>query len=528
MDWRVIPATGRAMRATALAVPFLVAACSPVPSLGPSTEPIVLASPVSGSPSPAAPETTSARFEEGPCQFRVPPSRTARCGYLEVPEDRARRSSRTIRLHVAIFSSDSPTPEPDPVVVLAGGPGGGALAEWPLQLGRLPFSRDREVVIFDQRGTGFSEPSLRCPESTTAMLDGLDGPPDAPAEALRLSVEAATRCRDRLLAVGTDPSAYTSAASASDLLDLRIALGYREWNLYGISYGTRLALTAVRDHPAGIRSVILDATYPPQVDRVAELAPNAVRAIERLFAACASEPACAGAYPNLRDRFVTLVRQLDIAPASFALFDPDSGRTLEVHADGAALVNTVFELQYDSTAIPGLPGAIRDLEQGGRELLVSGTRLTIDGWRSISLGMFFSVECGEEVAFSRAEDIDRSAADLEPGLARPFTEWADRLLATCGVWPASPRVPLEDEPVRSDVPTLLLAGDLDPITPPEWARLAAETLSRGRLFEFPGVGHGVLTARQCAYFVARDFLADPFAEPDATCLASMRVPAFTP
>lgn len=528
MDWRVIPATGRAMRATALAVPFLVAACSPVPPLGPSTEPIVLPSPASGSPSPAAPESTSARFEEGPCEFRVPPSRTARCGYLEVPEDRSRPSSRTIRLHVAIFSSDSPTPEADPVVVLTGGPGGGALAEWPPDLGRLPFSQDREVVIVDQRGTGYSEPSLRCPESTDAMLDELDGPADPPAEALRLSVEAAIRCRDRLLALGTDPSAYTSAASASDLRDLRIALGYREWNIYGISYGTRLALTTMRDQPAGIRSVILDSTYPPQVDRAAEVAPNAVRAIERLFAACAAQSACAAGYPDLGDRFVTLARQLDVAPARFALFDRDSGRTLDVHADGAALVNAVFELQYDSTAIPGLPGAIRGLEQGGRELLESGTRLTIDGSRSISLGTFFSVECGEEMAFSRAEDIDRSAAHLEPVLARPFTEWAERLLATCVIWPASQPVPLEDEPVRSDVPTLLLAGGLDPITPPEWARLAAETLSRGRLFEFPGVGHGVLTARQCAYFLVRDFLADPFAEPDATCLASMRIPAFTP
>ena len=212
------------------------------------------------------------------------------CGYLIVPEDRSDPDSQPISLHVAVFTSESEEPAPDPIVYLEGGPGGHALEIVPFIFeDRIaPFLTNRHFIVFDQRVVGYSEPNLDCPELIALTHETLDQ---------QLSVEeqragglsASLACRDRLIGEGVNLKAYTSAENAADLNALRQALGYEEWNLYGISYGTRLALTAMRDHPEGIRSVVLDSAYPLQVDLPTSLLSNADRAFSQLFGGVSGE-----------------------------------------------------------------------------------------------------------------------------------------------------------------------------------------------------------------------------------------------
>ena len=247
-------------------------------------------------------------FESAQCQFEIHPGQTVDCGYLTVPEDRSQPDGPTIRLHVAIFRSHSDNPAPDPIVYLEGGPGGQALEAASLVFNRrfAPFLADRDLIMFDQRGVGYSEPALDCQELIDLTYETL-AQDLSPEEILALSTEAIRSCRDRLVSEGVNLAAYNSAESAADLNDLRLALGYEEWNLYGISYGTRLALTTMRDYPQGIRSVILDSTYPLPVSINTETPANFDRALNVFFGGCATDPAGSEAYPDLETVFWELV-----------------------------------------------------------------------------------------------------------------------------------------------------------------------------------------------------------------------------
>ena len=205
------------------------------------------------------------RFEPSPCPA-LPTLAQARCGYLVVPEDRSRPTGRTIRLIVAIIPARSALPEPDPVVYLAGGPGGIAILEAQI-LVNAGLNCDRDLILMDQRGTLYSEPALTCPQVDQFFVHILGLPLDAPSTRL-LHAAAARTCYLRLAATGSDLSAYNTTENAADFADLRTALGITQWNVFGVSYGTNLALTLMREHPEGIRSMTLDSVEPPSVVNV--------------------------------------------------------------------------------------------------------------------------------------------------------------------------------------------------------------------------------------------------------------------
>ena len=263
----------------------------------------------------AAARESSDQVEWGDCDVEVPDGVEIDCGTLTVPADRADPDAGTVRLAFGVVRTDADDPAEAPVVYLSGGPGQGTLESVPQGFDQLyaPLAGSRDVVLLDQRGTGLSEPSLACDEYTSWSRSTLGS--DLPAEELEAqAVQALEECRQRLVDDGVDLADYDSAASAADVDDLREALGHDEWDLYGISYGTRLAQTAMRDHPDGIRSVVLDAAYPVDADLYAETPGNAVRAMDALFAACAADPWCATAYPDLGQRFWALVAELDATP----------------------------------------------------------------------------------------------------------------------------------------------------------------------------------------------------------------------
>ena len=254
------------------------------------------------------------RFEPAPCPDLPEPLAlpTARCGFLVVPENRGQPDGRTIRLAVAIVPAVSPQPAPDPIVHLTGGPGGIAIFEGRLLI-EAGFNQNRDLILMNQRGTFLSEPALTCGaiDRFNRLQVGL--PLDA-RSTRRKHVAATRECRRELVARGIDIAAYNTTENAADFADLRRALGYDRWNVFGVSYGTYLAQTIMRDHPEGIRSVILDSTVPLSVVDLAGFWPNARDGIQNIFGACKAKARCRGSFPNLERTFTKLVRRLESDP----------------------------------------------------------------------------------------------------------------------------------------------------------------------------------------------------------------------
>jgi pimeloyl-ACP methyl ester carboxylesterase len=454
------------------------------------------------------------------------------CGYLFVPEDRARSESHLIKLAVAILRSPSAHPAPDPVVFLGGGPGGYTLDG--LVTISAVFSdvlSKRDLVIFDQRGVGYSLPSLNCPEMENQFYQDLTQNLSQ-EESQQHIVQSSQACHDRLVEEGINLTAYTSANNAADVSDLRIALGYAKWNLYGASYGTRLALTVMRYFPEGVRSVILDSVYPPQVDPYAEMAVNAERAFNLLFERCSADSKCNSAYPELKTVFYDTVAQWDANPTTLTLVRPKTGQAYEAVRNGDDLINIIFKLLQSTDALPYLPKLIYDLHEGRSGDLDYSMNQYID-WIAFpndyfSEGMHYSVQCGEEISFTSTQAIATTSAAVLPRLQVAINQYP--IFPICALWGAQNAAAIENQPVVSDIPTLILEGDNDPITPPAWGQLAAKTLSKSHYVEFRWVGHGVLGAGlwgDCSKSMVDAFLIDPITAPDAACLDKLKVVFWT-
>ena len=288
-------------------------------------------------------------FEWADCPRPIPYSVQVDCGYLSVPENRSDPNSATIRLAVAIIRTTHPTPEPDPVIYLDGGPGGEAiyyLEEWV----DFPTLANRDLIILDQRGMGFSEPRLECEiELTYGDTGHLDED---------VLVTETTQCRDRFLNDGIDLAGYTTLENAADLRDLRIALELESWNLFGISYGTRLALVTLREHPEGIRSLILDGVAPAELHIGTLNYVNADDAIDNLFEACASDPSCNANFPDIRTRFYDMIASLNKNPVEMEFGDLLTGR---------GVVSGVFNALYQVDYMRGLPVVLSALIDGDPE-----------------------------------------------------------------------------------------------------------------------------------------------------------------
>lgn len=469
-------------------------------------------------------ETTVPRFEPDACLFPTPEAYTVECGYLVVPEDRANPDSPEIKLALAVFRSNNPDKAPDPLVYLEGGPGGSALKVSAAQFERLfaSYARYRDVILFDQRGVGFSQPALECPEFYSSYLAALAGNP-TPEEEFRQIVDAMAACSDQLVASGANLSAYNSAASAADVRDLAATLGYDQINLMGSSYGTRLALTVMRDHPEIVRSAVLAGVFPPQVSLGADTPANLDRALNALFDACAADADCAAAYPDLENRFYELVERLNAEPVTMTIVDPAAQSSLEALINGDELLNTAVIVLYSTDALTLLPQAIAAAYDGDYSLLSRYVSLVLASEIFISRGMYFSVQCGEDVAFDPPNALEASIAAF-PRL-ETFLRRGGDFSAVCAVWDVEAADPVENEPISSDVPTLLISGGFDPVTPPSWGELAAETLSNSVHVVIPNASHDAINT-ECAAALAEAFLNDPTAKLDTSCAEAQTRVAF--
>jgi pimeloyl-ACP methyl ester carboxylesterase len=506
--------------------PIYVTATAVAPAItdAPTQLPIALTSvPATEAPTPLPTISYTPTFEASGCQFFYPDSYAPECGFLTVPENRADPNTDMIRLHVAIFRSANPAPEP--VIHLAGGPGGSDtdLINYHFATGIGSLLENYDLIFFDQRGTGQSEPSLTCPERDDISGNLLEMSFGS-AEANQREIAAFTACRDRLVAQGVDLSAYNSAASAADVNDLRIALGYSQINLYGESYGTRLALTVMRDYPQIVRSAIIDSVLPPEQNLYTSLANNAERSFNAMFSACASDPGCNAAYPDLENVFYQTVDALNANPAQVPVTDPNTGLTYSALLTGDLLVDVVFVEMYRPDVMIYVPQMIFNVQQGYYSPFLQ-RRLGLYFDRSAARAMTVSVQCNEEVSFSTYNDLVTESGAARPQVAHNYINQMQVLYTLCDSWGAGKANPIENQPVRSSIPTLVLAGNFDPITPPAWSRAVAETLEHAYYYEFP-VGHWVMRSSPCPVQMAISFLDDPNTALDSSCVASVPQPVF--
>lgn len=466
-----------------------------------------------------APSGYTPAFTEGPCVVTTPANTRLTCGTLKVPEDRSLPDGRQVELAVVRIHYDGADPRPEPVVYLHGGPGAGTLASG--VAGRAEFSRQlrRDLIVFDQRGTGLSSPSLECPEREAAFIDALAD--TAPWAAELESFRTATRaCHDRLSGEGHDLSQYNTYNNAADLADLRVALGIDRWNLWGISYGTRVGLAAMRYFPDGIRAAVLDSVYPPSYAEIEALVDSGLEAFDRLANGCGTEPACERRYGDLRSKLDAAISSMNSEPFRFEATLADGARRV-LNLDGGDAAAGLFNAMYDTTLIPMLPQAIADLAGGGRALVSSIAELGIPAINGITEGAFLSYECADNGARIDRAEVDRLVAD--PGIASTILLAGWQLF--CDDWPVRHLPDDFGARVTSDIPAIVFAGEYDPVTPPDNSREAAAALPNATFVLAPRAGHGIARDFGCTTGLLITFLDSP-GPVDTACVAGIPLVPF--
>ena len=479
-------------------------------------------------------------FHETAFWFSKQVTGDATCGYLVVRENRQAVDSRTIRLPVVIFAAEpvdrwKPSPAKEPILYLTGGPGGSAyLSEqrhvdsWWLE--RRIFPKGRDLIVMGQRGTGLKEPDFDCEEfdSLAIVLEAhARGAP--PPDIRALTVAAAVACAERLQAEGIDLTAYNSRESAADIAELRVALNIEEWNLYGVSYGTRLALSVLRYQPEGIRTVILDSVFPPEATHLIDGAAFYRTALRRFLTGCIDRAPCEPPPDGLWAQYLQVHEQLRQRPVEVDLSAIDPNVELVTTIDHRRLDELLFGALYSSETRPLIEPALRGLADAvsapqerstarhGEAMLRNLLEGTLEAWSDGSEAVSLSHVCRDEAPFDSPAAIAAAAAEAGP-LAHLITQDVNGQL--CPVWPSGEADAVENTPVESEVPALLLAGILDPVTPPDLARSAAENLGNSHVFEFLHAGHGVIYEVDCAGSLISEFLDHPRQRPKGDCRRS--------
>ncbi|PWH15816.1 MAG: alpha/beta hydrolase, partial [Anaerolineae bacterium] len=427
----------------------------------------------------------------------------ARCGVLTVPEDRANPGGRQIALNIAVIPAIKRNPAPDPLFLLAGGPGQSAIETFPAILPLLyDIHESRDIVLVDQRGTGKSNP-LRCLNLEDQTLTD------------EQALEQLKTCPQRLEA---DPRFYTTEIAMTDLDEVRAALGYEKINLYGASYGTRAALTYLRMFPERVRTLTLDAVVEADFVMFLDAAADGQAALEAFFARCQADPACSETFPNLEQEFAEVLARLEQSPAEITIPHPLTHRPLDLTVTPRLVTNMVFNTLYVPDLTATLPVAIHAAYAEGNYIPLISTAFMLDA--GLYDGMFYAVTCTEDAPLIDPAEAARRSADSV------FSDRTMDFAAVCAEWPKGEVSAAFRAPVQSDVPVLILSGEADPITPPYHAEEAAHSLSNHLHIIFPGMGHGNLSSR-CAANLLRDFLqAGSLTGLDTACVAGVQPPPF--
>jgi len=452
--------------------------------------------------------------ETADCAIEVPTDADLECGVLVAPENYAIPGGRQVRMPYIILHSPSPEAGQTPVLFTEGGPGGTSLQSvWGFK--DSVILQDRDVIIFEQRGNLFADPALAC------TMDELYHEEDDTSP-----------CYKKLNAMGIDFAQYTTAVLAEDIESLRLALGIEQWDLFGASYSTRLVQVLMDRHPEGIRAAILQAVNPLHDTRFHHDPEHSYSVLQVMFEDCAADPACASAYPELDNQFFTLVAELNDSPIELTLENPGDGSLFPHQVSGDTLIDWMVGRSFYGPTFPPYTSAYYPLLISQ---LAEGKYGALESWALneiqedlfapdfIAYGLYFAVNCQDDAGLVTRAEIDALTADYPEmdGYSRHLPEWN-----LCQVWGLPPSPKLAEVPITSEIPTLVLVGRYDPITPPRWAREVAANLPNSYYVEFPSQRHSLDVATTCAEEIKRSFLQDPWSEPDTSCLAAEPPPQF--
>ena len=505
-------------------MPEAPASATPLPAATRPTEPTATA--------PATAATNPIQFVAGDCPFQLSEGQTAGkdvlCGYVTVPEDHANPGGPVIQLAVVVFKSQNANPPADPVILLSGGPGEKTVHSAPGVAAQMKtLYGDRDFIVFDQRGVGLSKPSLECAEYTQAYIDML-AEPNADVGS-KVMFEAAMQCRDRLVKEGYNLSAFNTTQNAADVEAIRVALGYDTLNLMGASYGSLLAQEVMRAFPTSIRSVAMNSVMPRNKSILVDSALATAEAGERLLDACATDTACNTAYPNLRDTLFKTVDKLNANPVYITVTSALDGKPYRAALTGDALFGNLTMYLYLTPLIPALPRVITDVSNGDYTLMAQLQGVTFLLVDAISRGMGYSVLCAEDLIGQNVEDYLNRLTALPPQLAgqtSPDELRQSGIFAVCSNWPVKQADASIKQPIASDIPALIVTGQFDPVTPPEFGRQVADGLANSYFFELPGVGHDVIVSSECARQIISRFFDAPDRAPEAACAAETKTLSF--
>lgn len=461
-----------------------------------------------GLPGVAAAQSTAPQIqaELAGCYLRNISERV-QCGEIQVPENYAEPDGRQIPIHFAVLPAISENKAADPLLILAGGPGQAA-TELAAMIDRIfkDVRRQRDIVLIDQRGTGKSNP-LSCEVDHMDELIKND-------DDIRLD-EMATECLARY--EDTDVTQYHSVNAIRDFERVREHLGYAQFNLYGGSYGSRAGMVYMREAPDSVRSAVLDAVAPVQVV-VGPFGQHGADSFNKLLARCSDSSACSSEFPNLQQTYSTVLQQLENDPVPITVPDPLSHEDTDILITAGRFTGIMRVSLYHPTTRQMLPYVISETAVGNYDPLL-GLMGGIMSQSQLYMGLTLSVLCSEDLSRATPELL---AADGNNNFIGSRT--ADAFVDMCSVWPQAERPATWFEPVTSDIPTLLLSGALDPVTPPAWGDIAAETLTNSRHL-VATYGSHTIVGHTCANKLAGQFLDhNDVSQLDDACLTTNAKP----
>ena len=431
------------------------------------------------------------------------------CGTHEVPENRETSSGRRLKIRFAVLEPLRRSPDPDPLFILAGGPGQGARS-YGLIATRFfkKVRRTRAIVLVDLRGTGGSHP-LECSigEDALASLDSLLGGREM-AEACLKSLDA-------------DPRHYTHKEALRDLDEIRQLLGYERINLWGGSWGTRAALLYAASYPKAVRSLVLDGAGPLNMEFPRSVAGDSERALDLLVSACTSDRACAAAYPDPRGDLGRLLERLERKPLTVEAPHPQTGELTTVTLGRPALAEIVRVALYTPTDASRL---LRILHHAGggnlRPLLAQVVKSASTSTDSMALGATLSILCSEEMPFVAHADFDGDGRGTFVG-----SDYADAWRTRCKPWPVGP-LSKRDPALQLLAPALILSGHHDPVTPPRWGEAMKRHFPQSLHIVVPGAAHNA-SFSGCVPDLIAEFINRGRGEGiDASCAERVAWPPF--
>jgi len=434
------------------------------------------------------------------------------CGSYEVFENRETRQGRKIALNIAVLPARTQPAQPDPLVVLVGGPGQAATDGAAGERRRFATVQEkRDIVLIDQRGTGRSNPLMCSFDSlaqATSIFLGRESTP-SPFVACREDLEQRADLR-----------LYTTWIAMNDLAETLAWLGYREVNLYGGSYGSRAALAFLRQHPNMVRTATLRAVMPPDISMTLEGAGASQRSLDLLFEGCAKQPDCAETFPNLRNDFNALLGQLEKAPVTLEIRNPKTRAVERIMLTNDVFAGALRQALGDGAVHPRIPLAIRGALAGNFAPIASTIAQTGSLLDSLALGMNLSITCAED-----ASRLSPAAGRVHSSNTFQRDATAETLRLACANWPKGNVPASYNEPVRSGKPVLLLSGQLDSKTPPGWAEAAARHLPNSLHLVMEGVSHSPFPT--CAVGIMTSFIAQGgIKDLDTSCLSTVKRPPF--